>query len=65
MPIEVVGHKDPKAKGDQGLNSGESSFILVALGDCILLDIVSHQNNFNGKIATSIHYKSAQPYTAF
>ena len=32
MPIEVVGHKDPNAKGDQGLNSGESLFILVALG---------------------------------
>lgn len=32
MPIEVVGHKKPKAMEDQGLNSGESSFILVALG---------------------------------
>ena len=32
MPIEVVGYKDPKAKGYQGLNSGESSFILVPLG---------------------------------
>lgn len=29
---EVEGHNDPKAEGDQGLNSGESSFILVALG---------------------------------
>ena len=32
MRIEVVGHKKPKAKGDQGLNNGELSFILVALG---------------------------------
>ena len=31
MPIEVAGHKDPKTKGDRGLNSTESSFILVTL----------------------------------
>ena len=33
VPIEVAGHKDPKTKGDRGLNSRESSFILVTLGE--------------------------------
>ena len=33
VPIEVAGHKEPKTKGDLGLNSRESSFILVALGE--------------------------------
>lgn len=33
VPIEVAGHKDPKTKGDRGLNSTESSFILVTLGE--------------------------------
>ena len=31
--IEVAGHKDPKTKGDRGLNSRESSFILATLGE--------------------------------
>ena len=31
VPIEVAGHTEPKAKGDRGLNSRESSFILVTL----------------------------------
>ena len=33
VPIEVAGHKDPKTKGVRGLNSRESSFILVTLGE--------------------------------
>ena len=33
VPIEVTGDKDPKTKGDRGLNSRESSFILVTLGE--------------------------------
>ena len=33
VPIEVAGQKDPKTKGDRGLNSRESLFILVTLGE--------------------------------
>ena len=33
MPIEVAGHKHPKTKGDRGLKSRESSFILVTVGE--------------------------------
>lgn len=41
--MEVAGHKDPKTKGDQGLNSTESLFILsVHWGSFTLLDLVSH-----------------------
>ena len=45
MPIEVAGHKDPKTKGYRGLNSRESLFILVTLGElafcwnCILFNL--------------------------
>ena len=31
--IEVAGHKDPRAKGNRGLNIRESSFILATLGE--------------------------------
>lgn len=41
--MEVAGHKDLKTKGDQGLNSTESLFILsVHWGRFTLLDLVSH-----------------------
>lgn len=40
MPIEVGGHKDPKTKVDRGLNSRESSHVLVTLGE--LLSVGSH-----------------------
>ena len=33
VPMELARHKDPKTKGDRGLNSRESSFILVTLGE--------------------------------
>ena len=33
MPIEVAEHTDRKTKGDRGLISRESSFILVTLGE--------------------------------
>ena len=32
VPMEVVGHKVPKTKGDRGLSSTESIFISLTLG---------------------------------
>ena len=60
MPIEVAGHKDPKTKGDRGLNSTESSFILVTLGELHSVgSCKSSKYNLNGKIATNSWQVSA------
>lgn len=53
MPIEVAGHKDLKTKDDR-----KRIFVYFTYTGGLHsdgLDLVSNQNNFNGKIAISIH----------
>ena len=33
VPSEVAGHKSPTTKGDRGMNSAESSFISITVGE--------------------------------
>ena len=33
VPSEVAGHKSPTTKGDRGMNSAESSFISIRVGE--------------------------------
>ena len=33
VPTEVAGHKSPTTKGDRGMNSAESSFISITVGE--------------------------------